>query len=142
MINLDITLIVQMVNFLLLLLFLNLFLFRPIRKIMKERNEIIDNFNKDIASMTDAAQESMDEFERKILEAKKEGVVKVQEMKDEGDQAESTLIASTTKEIQGKIEEARNKVAADIQEARAQLQTQVQSFSLAVTEKILGRSVQ
>ncbi|UCG14456.1 MAG: hypothetical protein JSU72_08420 [Deltaproteobacteria bacterium] len=142
MINPDITLLIQMINFLTLLFFLNLFLFRPIRKIINERNQIIDNFNKDIASMTEAAQESMDEFERKILQARKEGIVKVQEMKEEGDKAETTLIESTTKEIQGKIEEARNKVAADIQAARTQLQTQVHAFSLAVTEKILGRSVQ
>ena len=142
MINLDITLVIQMINFLILLFVLNLILFRPIRNIIKERNQIVGTFNSDIASLTDNAQESMDQFELKIQEARKEGVARVQSMKDEGEEAEVELIAATTQEVQAKIEEARNKVAGDIQEARTQLQTQVQAFSVAVTEKILGRSIQ
>ncbi|MEE9121469.1 MAG: ATP synthase F0 subunit B [Syntrophobacteria bacterium] len=142
MINPDITLVIQMINFLILLFVLNLILFRPIRKIIKERNGIVENFNSDIASLTDEAQASMEEFEEKVLEARKEGMGKVQSMKDEGERAEVELIEATTQEVQAKIEEARKKVASDIQDARTELQKQVQTFSVAVTEKILGRSIQ
>jgi len=142
MINPDITLIIQMVNFLILLFVLNLILFRPIRNIIKERNQIIQNFNSDITSLTDEAQDSMERFEQKVLEAKKEGMTRVHNMKGEGEQAEAGLIAATNTEVQAKIEEARKKVASDIQEARTQLQAQVQAFSVAVTEKVLGRSIQ
>ena len=142
MINLDITLVIQMINFLILLFVLNLILFRPIRKIIKERNQIVETFNSDIASLTGEAQASMEEFEEKVLEARKEGVGRVQSMKDEGEEAEVELIATTTQEVQARIEEARKKVASDIQDARTELQKQVQTFSVAVTEKILGRSIQ
>jgi len=142
MINPDITLVIQMINFLILLFVLNLILFRPIRKIIKERNGIVENFNSDIASLTDEAQASMEEFEEKVLEARKEGMGKVQSMKDEGERAEVELIAATTQEVQAKIEEARKKVASNIQDARTELQKQVQTFSVAVSEKILGRSIQ
>lgn len=141
MINPDITLLIQMINFFILLIVLNLILFRPIRNIIKERNQIVENFNSDIASLTGEAQASMEEFEEKVLEARKEGVGRVQSMKDEGEQAEVELIATTTQEVQAKIEEARKKVASDIQDARTELQKQVQTFSVAVTEKILGRSI-
>jgi F-type H+-transporting ATPase subunit b len=142
MINPDITLIIQMVNFLILLFVLNLILFRPIRNIIKQRNQIIQNFNSDINSLTDEAQDSMERFEQKVLEAKKDGMARIHNMKDEGEQAEAELIAATNTEVQAKIEEARQKVASDIQEARTQLQAQVQAFSVAVTEKVLGRSIQ
>jgi len=142
MINPDITLIIQMVNFLILLFVLNLILFRPIRNIIKERNQIIQNFNTDINSLTDEAQDSMERFEQKVLEAKKEGMSRVQDKKGEGEEAEAELIAVTNEEVQAKIQEARQKVASDIQEARTQLQAQVQAFSVAVTEKVLGRSIQ
>jgi F-type H+-transporting ATPase subunit b len=137
----DYTLFIQMINFLVLLFVLNLILFRPIRKIIKERNQIVDNFNSDIASLTDSAQESAGQFQQKIQEARKEGAARVQSMKDEGEEAEADLIAATAEEVQTKIDEARKKVASDIQEARSHLQTQVQAFSVAVTEKILGRSI-
>ena len=138
----DYTLFIQMVNFLVLLFLLNLILFRPIRKIIRKRNQIMDDFNKDITSMSDRAQESMDHFEQKILGARQEGMARIQSMKDEGEELEAQLIAATNQEVQGEIEEARKKVALEIQGARTQLQEQVQSFSVALTEKILGRSIQ
>lgn len=138
----DYTLFIQMVNFLVLLFFLNLILFRPIRKIIKKRNQIMDDFNEDITTMSDRAQESMEQFEQKILGARQEGMARIQSMKDEGEEMEGQLIAATNQEVQGKIEAAREKVASEIQGARTQLHEQVQSFSVALTEKILGRSIQ
>jgi F-type H+-transporting ATPase subunit b len=142
MIKLDITLVVQMINVLILLFVLNKILFRPIRNIIKERNQIVDDFNSDITSLTGQAQESGDQFEEKIQEARKKGMERVQSMKAEGEEAETQLIASTSEEVHGKVEEARKKVASDIQDARTELQKQVQIFSVAVTEKILERSIQ
>ena len=142
MINLDITLVVQMINFLVLLFILNKILFRPIRNIIKERNQIVEDFNSDITSLTNQAQESGDQFEEKILEARKKGMERVQSMKAEGEEAEAQLIASTSEEVHSKVEEARKQVQADIQAARDKLQEQVQAFSVAMTEKILERSIQ
>jgi len=142
MINPDITLLIQMINFLALLVILNFILFRPIRKVIKERNQIMQDFNSDITSLTDEAQESMNQFERKILEARKEGMSRIESMKDQGEEAEAELISATNQEVQAKVEEARKRIESDIQDARDQLQTQVQAFSVAVSEKILGRSIQ
>lgn len=142
MINLDITLVVQMINFLVLLFILNKILFRPIRNIIKERNQIVEDFNSDITSLTNQAQESVDQFEEKILEARKKGMDRVQAMKEEGEEAEFQLIASTSEEVHNKVEETRKQVKADIQAARDKLQEQVQAFSVAMTEKILERSIQ
>jgi F-type H+-transporting ATPase subunit b len=142
MINPDITLLIQMINFLVLLVILNLVLFRPIRNVIKERNQIMQNFNAEITSLTDEAQESMNKFEQRILEAKREGMTRIESLKDEGEEAEAALISATNQEVQARIEEARKQVESDIQEAREQLQAQVQAFSVAVSEKILGRSIQ
>jgi F-type H+-transporting ATPase subunit b len=142
MINPDITLIIQMINFLILLFILNLILFRPIRNIIKRRNQIIQDFNSDITSLTDNAHDSMERFEKKVLEAKKEGMAQVNKMKGEGEQAEAELIAAINAEVQAKVQEARQRVASDILKARTQLQAQIQAFSVAVTEKVLERSIQ
>ena len=142
MINPDITLLIQMINFLILLFVLNKILFRPIRNIIKERNQIVDDFNSDITSLTNQAQESGEQFEEKILEARKKGMERVQSMKAEGEEAEAQLISATSEEVRGKVEEARKQVATDIQAARDKLLEQVQAFSVAMTEKILERSIQ
>ena len=142
MINVNVTLLIQMFNFLLLLFLLNMVLFRPIRKIIRERNQIVDAFNADIASMTTSAQEAMTQFEEKVLEARREGMAKVQSMKADGLDVETKLIGDSTREAQDRTQAFREQVQAEIQGVRAQLRQQVEAFSVAMAEKILGRSVQ
>ncbi|MBW1981443.1 MAG: ATP synthase F0 subunit B [Deltaproteobacteria bacterium] len=142
MINVNVTLLIQMVNFLILLYILNLILFRPIRGIIKERNQVVDTFNSDITTMTNQAQEAMEQFQQKIIEARKEGLAKVQSMKEEGQAVEAQLLDESSRQAHERTEEIRAQIAKEIEEARERLQEQVQVFSLAVAEKILGRSIQ
>jgi F-type H+-transporting ATPase subunit b len=141
MININITLLVQMANFLILLFLLNLVLYRPIRRIIQKRNQIIDDFTTTISSMTKSAQDAMDTFAQKIREARAQGAASVQMLKDEAHEAEAKLIAEKHQEAQTRIGQVRKQLESEIQETRGKLQAQVQAFSLAVAEKILGRSI-
>ena len=55
--------------------------------------------------------------------------------------AESKVIAEKNQEAQARISQVRKQLQSEIQETRDKLQAQVQAFSLAVAEKILGRSI-
>jgi F-type H+-transporting ATPase subunit b len=141
MIDINITLLIQMANFLILLFLLNLILYRPIRRIIEKRNQVIDDFTTTIDSMTKSAQEAMNTFAQKIREARVQGAANVQMLKDEAHEAESKLIAEKNQEGQARISQVRKQLESEIQETRGKLQAQVQAFSLAVAEKILGRSI-
>jgi F-type H+-transporting ATPase subunit b len=141
MIDINITLLFQIANFLILLFFLNLVLFRPIRRIINKRNQVIDDFTIAISSMTKNAQDAMNRFAQKIREAREEGAARVQSLKDEAHDAETKLIAQSNEEAQARISQIRKQLESEIQETRGQLQAQVQAFSRAVAEKILGRSI-
>jgi F-type H+-transporting ATPase subunit b len=141
MITINITLFIQMVNFLILLFLLNLVLYRPIRRIIQKRHDVIDDFTTTIDSMTKSAQEAMNTFAQKIREARAQGAAHVQTLKDEAHEAESKLIAEKHQEAQARIGQVRKQLQSEVQETRGKLQAQVQAFSLAVAEKILGRSI-
>jgi F-type H+-transporting ATPase subunit b len=141
MIDINVTLLIQMANFLILLFLLNLILYRPIRRIIEKRNQVIDDFTTTIDSMTKSAQEAMNTFAQKIREARVQGAANVQMLKDEAHEAESKLIAEKNQEGQARISQVRKQLESEIQETRGKLQAQVQAFSLAVAEKILGRSI-
>jgi F-type H+-transporting ATPase subunit b len=141
MIDINITLLFQIVNFLILLFFLNLVLFRPIRRIIKQRNQIIDDFAVAISSMTKNAQDAMNRFAQKIREAREEGAARVQSLKEDAHEAETKLIARSNQEAQVRIGQVRKQLESEIRETRGQLQAQVHAFSQAVAEKILGRSI-
>jgi F-type H+-transporting ATPase subunit b len=141
MININITLLIQMANFLILLFLLNLVLYRPIRRIIQKRGQVIDEFTTTIDSMTKSAQEAMNTFAQKIREARVQGAAHVQTLKDEAHETESKLVAEKNQEAQARISQIRKQLESEIQETRGKLQAQVQAFSLAVAEKILGRSI-
>jgi F-type H+-transporting ATPase subunit b len=141
MININITLLFQIVNFLALLFLLNLVLFRPIRRIITKRKQVIDDFTVTIGSMTKNAQDAMNRFAQKIREAREEGAARVQSLKEDAHEAEAKLIAQSNQEAQARISQLRKQMDSEIQETRGQLQAQVQAFSQAVAEKILGRSI-
>lgn len=141
MIDINVTLLVQMANFLILLFVLNLVLYRPIRRIIQKRNQVVDDFTTTIDSMTKSAQEAMNTFAQEIREARVQGAASVQMLKDEAHEAESKVIAEKNQEAQARISQVRKQLQSEIQETRGKLQAQVQAFSLAVAEKILGRSI-
>ena len=141
MIDINVTLLVQMANFLILLFLLNLVLYRPIRRIIQKRNQVVDDFTTTIDSMTKSAQEAMNTFAQKIREARVQGAASVQMLKDEAHEAESKVMAEKNQEAQARISQVRKQLQSEIQETRDKLQAQVQAFSLAVAEKILGRSI-
>jgi F-type H+-transporting ATPase subunit b len=141
MIDINITLLIQMANFLILLFLLNLVLYRPIRRIIQKRGQVIDEFTTTIDSMTKSAQEAMNTFAQKIREARVQGAAHVQTLKDEAHETESKLVAEKNQEAQARISQIRKQLESEIQETRGKLQAQVQAFSLAVAEKILGRSI-
>lgn len=141
MIDINITLLIQMANFLILLFLLNLVLYRPIRRIIQKRNQVLDDFTTTIDSMTKSAQEAMNTLAQKIREARAQGAANVQMLKDEAHEAQSKVIAEKNQEAQARISQVRKQLESEIQETRGKLQAQVQAFSLAVAEKILGRSI-
>jgi F-type H+-transporting ATPase subunit b len=141
MIDINITLLFQIVNFLALLFLLNLVLFRPIRRIITKRKQVIDDFTVTISSMTKNAQDAMNRFAQKIREAREEGAARVQSLKEDAREAEAKLIAQSNQEAQARISQVLKQLESQIQQTRGQLQAQVQAFSQAVAEKILGRSI-
>jgi F-type H+-transporting ATPase subunit b len=141
MIDINITLLFQIVNFLALLFLLNLVLFRPIRRIITKRKQVIDDFTVTISAMTKNAQDAMNRFAQKIREAREEGTARVQSLKEDAHEAEAKLIAQSNQAAQARVSQLRKQLDSEIQETRGQLQAQVQAFSQAVAEKILGRSI-
>jgi F-type H+-transporting ATPase subunit b len=141
MIDINITLLIQIANFLILLWLLNRFLFRPMRRIIKERHQVIDDFTATITSMTKNAQDAMARFAQKIREARQEGAAMVQSVKENAHQAEAKLVAQSNQEAQARISQVRKQLESEVQQTRVQLQAQVKAFSEAMAEKILGRSI-
>lgn len=141
MVGVDISMPIQMVNFLVTMLILNFLLFRPIRRIVAERKEKIARSEAEIERLKLGAQEKLGMFQSQLDQARAEGAAKRLEARKAAQDDEHALLDKVTKEMEATLQRARAEIAADAAKARDALRTQADAFAGAVAEKILGRSL-
>jgi len=141
MISINVTLIIQLVTFLIFVFLMNLVLYRPIRRIVAQRKQFVDDRQTGIDRLEADAQKSVQEFNARLLDARKEGRQKIQDLKAAAYEREKDLLQQATEQAAGRMQTMRAKVQSDIGQAREQLMTQVRSFSVELAQKILGRSI-
>lgn len=141
MIELDWTLFVQIVNFLVLVYLLNLVLFRPIRKTLRDRQARLRAFEADLASLADSRQGLLGEVDAKLTEARREALGLRERLRQEGSQAEASLMEQVKREVEEEWTRVEAKIKADVEQARQALKAQAQEFALALASKILGRTL-
>ena len=70
MIELNVAFFVQLINFGILILVLNIFLYKPIRKVLADRRQVIDGAREKAASVDLEVQEKMALYEVRLREAR------------------------------------------------------------------------
>jgi F-type H+-transporting ATPase subunit b len=141
MIDINITLFIQMANVLVLVFLMNLVLYRPIRKLVAQRNQFMADKQNVIDRADKESAEALREFEGTIQTARAKGRQKVQEMKELAYQQEKDLLQKSAEESAKQLAGIRKTIKTEIGRARKQLRAQIQAFSLDLAQKILGRSI-
>ena len=141
MIDIDWTLYAQIINFLLLVFLLNVVLFRPIRKALRDRQAKLLAQETEINVLTDKGRSLEDEIREELAAARRAGAGARETLKQEGAQAEATLLEEVKRQAELEWATVEKKIKADMAKARASLQTQVQSFAQLLATKILGREL-
>lgn len=137
----DWTLFVQIANFLFIFVALNFILYRPIRKILRERKERMTGLRNSIDNLRNEAEEKRAEFANKVNEAKMAGFQKKEALKAEGTNEEKHIIGEIQQEVQANMESVRSQIAKDVENVRNALREEIKVFSAAIVHKILGRAV-
>lgn len=141
MIDINITLVIQMVNFFLLAFLLNMVLYRPIRNMIAKRNQVIAEREQGIELADADAASAVREFEDKVHEARNQGRQKVSVSKNAAYEKEKDLLRGAAELSSKEIAEVRQKIKKDIAAARKRLRAQIQAFSVDVAQKVLGRGI-
>jgi F-type H+-transporting ATPase subunit b len=141
MIDIDWTLYAQIINFLLLVFLLNVVLFRPIRKALRDRQAKLFAQETEINVLTDKGRSLEDEIKEELAAARRAGAGARKTLKQEGAQAEATLLEEVKRQVELEWGTVEKKIKADMAKARASLQKQAQSFAQLLATKILGREL-
>lgn len=142
MLKIDISLLYQIANFLFLLFVLNLILYRPIRRIIRKRNEEIEGLEKTIYEYEARAEKDAKSIEEGMVLARKEGFQEKESIKQEGVEEEKAILSNAMAKAGDKVQKAKKEIEARMEEVRRELEAQVATFSMELVKKILGRNVQ
>jgi F-type H+-transporting ATPase subunit b len=141
MIEINVSLFIQMANFLVFLFLMNLVLYRPIRRIVAERKRLISEKQEGIQSLEAQAQGALLEYDRRLHDARRTGAQRIQELKAAGYEQEKELLRQSSEQTAATVQQLRQKIQKDIAVARKELKPLVKSFSVELAQKILGRKI-
>jgi F-type H+-transporting ATPase subunit b len=141
MIEIDWTLYVLIINALVLVYLLNLVLFRPIRKSIKDRQARLDADAAALNQLTEQSQGIAKEIQENLNAARRQGVGEKEALRQAGAQAEASLLEKVKQEVDAEWARVEKKIKEDMEKARKTLKGQAQSFAQVMATKILGREI-
>ena len=142
MLNIDGTLILQIANFLVLLVVMNIILYKPIRGILAKREEEMASRQKTIDDYQGRVKDNEDAIESGMVSARKEGYLEKESLKTQGQEEEKGVLQEAGAAVERKLTAAKQEIEIKITAARETLESEISGFSNELAEKILGRSVQ
>lgn len=141
MINIDYAFVIQLINFLILMLVLNVLLYKPIRKVLAERQGRIAEAKGRAHEVDQGVQAKMVEYETRLREMKSSVADERGALMKEAQAEESAILESARKEATESLNAIKARVANETADARVFLQEQAKVLSVDICEKVLGRSL-
>jgi F-type H+-transporting ATPase subunit b len=131
----------QLVNFLVLVLLLNVFLFKPIRKQLADRSALISGAKLKSAAVDKEVQEKLASYEARMREIRAGAADERGVLKKEAQLQEAAVLEKARAEAAETLASIKAKVALEAQDARRLLKESAESLSADICEKVLGRSL-
>ncbi|MBI4635295.1 MAG: F0F1 ATP synthase subunit B [Candidatus Rokubacteria bacterium] len=141
LISLDKSLIVQAVNFLILLLLLRWLLYKPFVAKMDERTAAIKKSLEEAQAARAQAAKQQEDNEARLRAAHAEAAaIRAQALKEAADE-QRRLVDTARAEAQRLVDTARAQMDADVRRAREELRREVVDLATAVAEKLVRKSL-
>ncbi len=132
--------VVWVIFFVLLLTFvLNRLLFKPLLRVMEERQRAVSSARELAERSAHEARRATAEFDRKTGEARAELYRQMDDMRRTALEERAAIMNQTRAEAESEIAAASAKLQAEAEEARRRLTTDAEALGTAVAERILGR---
>ncbi|MCF8085623.1 MAG: ATP synthase F0 subunit B [Desulfohalobiaceae bacterium] len=138
MIELNPTMLVQLVNFLILLAVLNLILYRPIRGVIKRRSEKLAADMNEVEKFNEQAGKKLENYEQSLQEARKEAGEVRGQYRSEGSEQEKEIVDQAKREATEELEEARKQLREQRDSAQQKLLREVDQYAENVAQKVMS----
>lgn len=138
MLDLNITLLFQLVNFFVALILLNVLLIRPIRNIIRQRKSVMDGMGSEAASFEEQAAQRLADYEAQLQGARQEAGKNRAEARAAGAAEQAALVSAAQQEAQTIMAQARETLRGEADAAMSQLRGRIDEFADKVVARVLG----
>lgn len=138
MINIDITLLIQLGNFLITLLIINYLIIKPIRKVIADRRVYNDGLKGDAIRLDEEASSKMEGYATRLAQARAEVASLRERVKKESAQKAQETLKTAGDEARSIHRQAADRVHAESMETRKALDARLNNFVDSAVKRILG----
>lgn len=138
MLDLNVTLIFQLVNFFIAIFFLNILLIRPIREIIKKRNGIMDGMAAEADNFQEEARQKLANYEAELARARKDGALTREEGKNAGLAELRDIVGNARESARQMLEQNRAAIESQAETALSELRDGIDGFSAKMGQKLMG----
>ncbi|HNQ85892.1 MAG TPA: ATP synthase F0 subunit B [Deltaproteobacteria bacterium] len=139
MIEINFTLIIQIINFLALIYILNIVLYKPILKVLEERDQRIDGQQADAKKVVEDCQALMVDYNQKLYNAKVEAMNAKNAARNEASEQANGIINDARKKAEETISQMQEQMASEIAMAKKELEPELEVMAATIAQQILGR---
>lgn len=138
MLKLDINLLYTIINIIVLFILLRLFLFKPVKKVLKEREEMINNNLKEIEDKRQAVKVQEDQAQQKQKRLAQEADAILEDAQQRAELQEAEILKEAKEQASEIIETANKQAEENKKKLLEQTQGEIVDLALQAAVKIIG----
>ncbi|WP_298031377.1 ATP synthase F0 subunit B [uncultured Desulfovibrio sp.] len=137
MLDLNITLVFQLVNFFIAIFVLNTLLIRPIRTIIKKRNGVMDNLVGEADNFESQAAEHLANYEAELARARQDASLTREEGRNAGLMEQQDIVGTAQKSAREILADTRRSLREQAEATLSELRNQVNDFSTRLADRLI-----
>ena len=136
--DINATLPLMALQFLILMAVLNTLLYKPLGKAIDERTDYVRSSLKDARELKEKTESLATQYENELREVRRESQSTIAAAKAEADKISNAKIQEAQQEVAAEKQKAADEIEAQKAEAMQSLEQQVDTLSNQILEKLLG----
>lgn len=141
MLRLDINLVFTIVNIVVLYICMRLFLFKPVNKILKQRQDAVQKQFDDAKEAQDKAEALKQEYETSLTNARAESDRMMEEAKKKADAEYERVLKNADEEAAAKMQQAEETIKVEKEKSMREMQDEIKDLVVSVASKVVGDQV-
>jgi F-type H+-transporting ATPase subunit b len=141
LIELNFTFFIQVINFLLLIVILNKLLYKPILKILEERDERVSGGQQKAKKLIEDSQSFITDYNQKLHSAKLDAMNAKNAARSAASEQANGIIGEARGKADEIIDQMQQEMSKEIEKAKKELEPELDVMAATIAQQILGRKV-